>query len=201
MNVLINDGRALITDFGISKKLDATRTNATTSSDSMKGVAAYVEPQYYIHCEEEIIIPNKKSDIYSLGVLFWELTSGIPPFSGFPEMAVMRKIMRDEREKTIDNTPLDYANLYKRCWSTEPDQRPFSDEILDEINKLLADTAIEFIINNVNNKNILKIPNTLIDSSSTHNSQISILSKGSRQILPEIIDKLSILLLCYLSTY
>ncbi|RIB26154.1 kinase-like domain-containing protein, partial [Gigaspora rosea] len=73
-NILMNnDGRALITDFGISKQIKDT----STSSSNMGGVAAYIEPQYFLYNKK----PDKKSDIYSLGVLFWELTSGVRPFN------------------------------------------------------------------------------------------------------------------------
>lgn len=41
-NILINDGRALITDFGISKQLNDTTTNSET-----RGIPAYIEPQYF----------------------------------------------------------------------------------------------------------------------------------------------------------
>ncbi|KAF0502405.1 kinase-like protein [Gigaspora margarita] len=125
MNILINDGRALITDFGISKQLDTVTT-------------------------ENVFELNEKSDIYSLGVLFWELTSGIPPFNNLRDnAAIISQIASGVREKIIENTPLDYSNLFRKCWSTEPDHRPSLAEILAEFDKLSAQN-VEFITNNVN---------------------------------------------------
>ncbi|CAG8520069.1 436_t:CDS:10 [Dentiscutata erythropus] len=120
-----------------------------TSKAGAKGLPAYVEPQCYINYEEEIEI-NEQSDIYSLGVLFWELTSGIPPFNNLKKDDIPFKIALNEREKIIDNTPLDYSNLYVKCWSAEPDQRPPLDQVLVELNKLSTEITIEFIINQVN---------------------------------------------------
>ncbi|RIB20904.1 kinase-like domain-containing protein [Gigaspora rosea] len=114
-NILIINGRALITDFGISKQL-----NDTTSSSSNKGgIPAYIEPQCYL--QHENVKRDQRSDIYSLGVLLWELTSGIPPFYSFPDQAIIIKISKGEREKIIKNIPLNYANLYSNCWSSNPD--------------------------------------------------------------------------------
>ena len=61
------------------------------------------------------IKPNKKSDIYSVGVLLWELTSGKPPFSdlNISRNTLMFSISEGTREKPIPNTPDEYINLYK----------------------------------------------------------------------------------------
>ncbi|KAF0502412.1 kinase-like protein [Gigaspora margarita] len=152
MNILINNGRAMITDFGISKQLD-TATTGATSSTGAKGMPAYLEPQCYIHCfpyEEKVFKLNEKSDIYSLGVLFWELTSGIPPFNNIRDnTAIIFQIAYGVREKIIENTPLGFSNLFRKCWSTEPDHRPSLIEILAELDKLSAEN-VEFISNNIN---------------------------------------------------
>ena len=49
----------------------------------MTGIIAYIDPQHFI-ANGASVVYNQKSDIYSLGVLFWELTSEIPPFNKFP---------------------------------------------------------------------------------------------------------------------
>ncbi|KAF0538224.1 glycosyltransferase family 2 protein [Gigaspora margarita] len=149
-NILINDGKALITDFGISRQLNGS----TTSSSAVFGMIPYIDP----FCIENKYKRDKKSDIYSLGVIFWELTSGIPPFNNFSSMAIMIEIANGTREKMVENTPLDYANLYNRCWSSSPDQRPTLNEILTELEKLSIETNIEFIINDISTKIDVKSP-------------------------------------------
>ncbi|CAG8726733.1 3842_t:CDS:2, partial [Cetraspora pellucida] len=144
-NILINEGKALISDFGISKQLNDT----TASSSVMMGVPAYVDPQYLQNGDKL----NMKSDIYSLGVLLWELTSGIPPFHNIPEMAIILEILKNNRERTIDNTPLKYSNLYKQCWTSEPQQRPTSSEILVVLENLSSETTVDFITNIIRKDN------------------------------------------------
>ncbi|KAF0553674.1 kinase-like protein [Gigaspora margarita] len=77
MNILIHDDKALISDFGLSTQLDDS--NSISNSD-LKGILAYIDSQCFLQFGKTIK-PDKKSDIYSLGVLFWELSSGKPPIS------------------------------------------------------------------------------------------------------------------------
>ncbi|CAG8796524.1 12904_t:CDS:1, partial [Gigaspora rosea] len=56
-----------------------------------------------------------------------------------------------ERERTIIGTPLDYANLYTKCWSSEPDERPILEEISTELEKLSKEKTNTFITNVIDN--------------------------------------------------
>ncbi|CAG8473307.1 6059_t:CDS:1, partial [Scutellospora calospora] len=48
----------------------------------------------------------------------------------------MLRIANHDIEKTVTNIPQGYVNLYERCWSFEPDQRPALDEISIVLEKL-----------------------------------------------------------------
>ncbi|RIB27716.1 kinase-like domain-containing protein, partial [Gigaspora rosea] len=142
MNILINDGKVLIADFGMSNQLNGSNT----SSSAIIGMMAYIDPQCL---RSERKKRTKKSDIYSLGVILWELTSGIPPFYNLNDsIAIYQEIINDNREKIIENTPPGYANLYCKCWSSYSDQRPTLDEILIELKNLSKEKEIKFIISN-----------------------------------------------------
>ena len=56
---------------------------------------------------------NKKSDIYSVGVLLWEISSGKLPFQSITLSDFLIKIIRGDREKTIPGTPKSYNNIYR----------------------------------------------------------------------------------------
>ena len=79
---------------------------AEGTSTSRYGTAAYLEPQCYIH---DIYVRDEKSDIYSLGVLFWEISSGCPPFLRNQTHNLTSKIAEGFREKPIKDTPQFYA--------------------------------------------------------------------------------------------
>ncbi|CAG8458776.1 8134_t:CDS:2 [Funneliformis mosseae] len=73
------------------------------------GKVAYMEPQILANPKFKYIKP---SDIYSYGVLMWEISSA------------------------VSNTPEDYEKLYKKCWRQEPKQRPTIIEILEAFSNM-----------------------------------------------------------------
>ena len=101
------------------------------------GVIAYLEPT-------RILDPNfpytKASDIYSFGVLMWEISSGYPPFKSsvgnIEKVALAIAINNGTREAAIHNTPKEYEELYKRCWKQESIERPTIGEVLEEFEQM-----------------------------------------------------------------
>ncbi|KAF8957300.1 hypothetical protein BGZ46_002210 [Entomortierella lignicola] len=89
---------------------------------------------------------DAKCDIYSLGVLLWELTSGHSAFAKQQQdVHLAVSILNGKRESCIEGTPKMYENLYVRCWQTDPDLRPSLDEILStlaEIREGLSDDQL-----------------------------------------------------------
>ncbi|KAF0558628.1 kinase-like protein [Gigaspora margarita] len=76
-NILIHQRQPRIADFGLSKQMNES---FMTSNSMVQGMPAYVEPQCFI---KERYKRDKKSDIYSLGVILWEISSGRPPYQTF----------------------------------------------------------------------------------------------------------------------
>jgi tRNA A-37 threonylcarbamoyl transferase component Bud32 len=86
-NILIDrDGRPKLADFGISRILEDTKTFPT----SVLGTALYAAPE-----QLEGRAVGRKSDIYSLGLVFYEMLSGRLPFAGHTAMAAAQRLIRD----------------------------------------------------------------------------------------------------------
>ncbi|CAG8811786.1 43425_t:CDS:2 [Gigaspora margarita] len=141
-NILINNNKFLIADFGLSRKIGDTYSS---SNSITKGMPAYLDPHC---CCQPGKKPDEKSDIYSLGVIFWELTSGIPPFANANHgITIIFQAFSGYREKTIPGTPTEYANIYKKCWNIEPKERPTICKILENLNAISKRETITFITN------------------------------------------------------
>ncbi|RGB36405.1 kinase-like domain-containing protein, partial [Rhizophagus diaphanus] len=127
-NILVNNRKLLIADLGLSKKLEEVMTSNSLGNE--KGVVAYTEPQ----CLKNIKYKkDEKSDIYSLGVLLWEISSGRRPFINYPQdTALAFHISHNNlREDPIDDTPPKYQELYQKCWESEPKKRPNIKEVYE----------------------------------------------------------------------
>ena len=100
-------------DFGLSKRIEV----ATESKSKIFGVVPYVDPKSFDQKRKNNnkYRLNEKSDIYSVGVLLWEISSGLPPFYNDGEsydIDLILKISQGLRETPIPNTPEDYVKLY-----------------------------------------------------------------------------------------
>ncbi|CAG8776486.1 7963_t:CDS:10 [Gigaspora margarita] len=76
---------------------------------------------------------NKECDIYSLGVLLWEISSLRPPFEEEDRASLYIKILSGRRESHIVGTPQQYSDLYNECWQDNPKKRPTIDKVVDEL--------------------------------------------------------------------
>jgi serine/threonine protein kinase len=97
----------------------------------------YIDPKLLENNSYEF---DKKTDIYSLGVLLWELSGGYSEAHGK---------MYSCRATPIPGTPNEYLNLYKSCWNSEPNKRPSISQVfnkLEEMNKNLGPELINLIV-------------------------------------------------------
>ena len=102
---------------------------ADKSSNSVYGNLPYIAPEAISRKETTFA-----SDIYSIAMLMWEVSSGQPPFINFEhDCDLALKIINGMRPKAIPGTPLKYKQLMEQCWDADPKERPDIYHLLDEI--------------------------------------------------------------------
>ena len=110
------------------------------------GAICYLEPLRYHNQQYGL---TKSSDIYSLGVIFWQISSGRKPFQQDPrEMDLYKKIAEGQRESSIEGTQKWYIQLYETCWHGDPQNRHTIAEVVRRFeindNDILTNGIISF---------------------------------------------------------
>ncbi|CAG8673695.1 6906_t:CDS:2 [Cetraspora pellucida] len=116
-NVLIHDGNPLLADFGLSKSL--LETNEGHISE-VRGIQAYVDPKLLDKTLNSSYTHTKRSDIYSFGVVMWEIYTCRLPFNGRNDKHLTIELCFGEREKPVDGMPISYKEIYEKCWEHNP---------------------------------------------------------------------------------
>uniref|UniRef100_A0A1A9W8T6 mitogen-activated protein kinase kinase kinase n=1 Tax=Glossina brevipalpis TaxID=37001 RepID=A0A1A9W8T6_9MUSC len=105
-----------ITDFGLARELyNTTRMSAA-------GTYAWMPPEVFC----------RSSDVWSYGVLLWELITGETPYKGFDSLSVAYGVAVNTLTLPIPKTcPEAWGKLMKSCWASDPHNRPgFKDVLL-----------------------------------------------------------------------
>jgi serine/threonine protein kinase len=120
--------------------------------NSIYGNLPYIAPEVIAKMEYSFA-----SDVYSIGMLMWEISSGQPPFFYKHDYDLAIKIINGMRPRIIPGTPLEYRELMEQCWDADPTKRPDIDTLLDEINNIyrsyLQNENVEQWTNNITNIN------------------------------------------------
>ncbi|PLR84165.1 serine/threonine protein kinase [Bacillus canaveralius] len=127
-NILIDrNGNVKITDFGIAMALSAT---SITQTNSVLGSVHYLSPE-----QARGGMANKKSDIYSLGIVMFELLTGRLPFSGESAVSIALKHLQSETpslKRWNPGIPQSVENIVLKATAKDPFHRYNSVEDMEE---------------------------------------------------------------------
>lgn len=139
-NIIIStDGKVKVTDFGIAK---ATSSN-TISSDVM-GSVHYASPE-----QARNGFVDGRSDIYSLGIVMFEMVTGRVPFDGDTTVAVALQHLQEEIARPsiyASDLPISFEKIILKCTQKTPDRRYQTiEELLTDIRRSLAHPDEDFV--------------------------------------------------------
>jgi serine/threonine-protein kinase len=136
-NVLLTrSGQAKVTDFGIARALSSPDEDLTQAG-SVMGTATYFSPE-----QAQGLSVDPRSDLYSLGVVLYELVTGRPPFNGETPLAIAYKHVQDQPappSTLMTGLPEALEAIIMKLLSKRPDDRYASAEDLRaDLNRFLA---------------------------------------------------------------
>ena len=136
-NVLLSEGTAVVTDFGIAKAISAARTSAPgatlTQIGTSIGTPAYMAPEQAAG-DPDI---DHRADIYALGAMAYELLAGRPVFADRTPQRMLAAHMSETPKPIAElrpDTPALLADLVMRCLAKDSNDRP---QAATEIARLL----------------------------------------------------------------
>ncbi|KAG2448447.1 hypothetical protein HYH02_006339 [Chlamydomonas schloesseri] len=138
-NILLDmSGRAKIADFGLARyKLRSKLSTHTIEA----GTTPYLPPEVF---DQRVKHLTDRSDVYSLGMVLWELFMRQPPWHNMRDVAIAYHVHVNRARPALpprDRCPPRVARLIQACWAQRPRDRPSAAEVVKELT--LAITQLE----------------------------------------------------------
>ncbi|XP_078000343.1 ankyrin repeat and protein kinase domain-containing protein 1-like isoform X1 [Glandiceps talaboti] len=135
-NLLIDEHDTIkIADFGLSKVKGATKTKPTAAGGA--GTVTHIPPE---HLEDYNCIVTEKFDVFSFGVVMWEVLTREEPFKAAQNTAhVGIAILTGKRPNLNDvphDAPEELKTLMTKCWNQDPKNRPYFSTILPKLKEI-----------------------------------------------------------------
>jgi len=148
-NIMVDaGGRVRILDFGLAKLRDGsplgdrdTETNRSlTGEGRIVGTVSYMSPE-----QAEGGPIDHRSDLFSLGVVFYRLSTGERPFTGDSVVSVLSSILKDTPKPVTDlnpRLPREFGRIVRRCLAKDPEHRyQTAKDLRNDLEELARDVA------------------------------------------------------------
>jgi sterile alpha motif and leucine zipper-containing kinase AZK len=82
---------------------------------------------------------NEKADVYSFGMIMWEMVAVKIPFDGMEAMQAAYAVMNESYRPEIPSPTLpEYAQMIRDCWHQDPEARPSWEEVIPRLESMLT---------------------------------------------------------------
>lgn len=134
-NILIgSNGQVKVADFGIARALNAPTESNLTQVGSVMGTATYFSPE-----QAQGAQPDPRSDLYSLGIVMYEMLAGKPPFTGENPVSIAYKQVHDAPQPLVQivaDVPRSFEAIVAKLLAKDPQMRyPSATELRDDLRR------------------------------------------------------------------
>lgn len=141
-NVIVSaTGHVKVADFGIARAIGAAVEQGLTQTGAVMGTATYFSPE-----QAQGAQPDPRSDLYSLGVIMYEMLAGVPPFTGENAIAIAYKQVHDApvqlRARNAEISPA-FSAIVMKCLAKDPKRRyPTAGALADDLRRFIDGTEV-----------------------------------------------------------
>jgi serine/threonine protein kinase len=140
-NIMLNakDSRAILTDFGIGRWTDESRTQQLTIPGAMVGTPRYMAPE---QIQGQAV--TERTDMYQLGTLFFEMVTGQAAYSGFDQTTLFTMISKPDLthpvyvREILPDISTDFETLIEVARDKDPHNRWDFDEFIDRLRAIIG---------------------------------------------------------------
>jgi beta-lactam-binding protein with PASTA domain len=141
-NILIgSNGQVKVADFGIARALNAPTESNLTQAGSVMGTATYFSPE-----QAQGAQPDPRSDLYSLGIVMYEMVAGRPPFTGENPVSIAYKQVHDAPQPLVQivaDVPRSFEAIVARLLAKDPKLRyPSAAALRDDLRRFRNDEPV-----------------------------------------------------------
>eukprot|EP00798_Chlamydomonas_sp_ICE-L_P023937 gene23936-9504_t len=141
-NILLDaDGNAKISDFGLARCKYKTYLE-TKQTDA--GTVAYMAPEAF---NPDIGGLGLKCDVFSLGIILWEMVSQRYPWESTPNMVIIYRVAVQHARNPLPDPSLgvvpEFVSLIEWCWQQEPSTRPSTAQVIASLEAISAQLGVD----------------------------------------------------------
>jgi serine/threonine-protein kinase len=142
-NILIGSAGAVkVADFGIARAMNSAAESNLTQVGSVMGTATYFSPE-----QAQGAQPDPRSDLYSLGIVLYEMVAGHPPFTGENPVGIAYKQVHDAPKplnQLVADVPRPFEAIVAKLLAKKPEQRyPDADALRDDLRRFRSGEPVQ----------------------------------------------------------
>lgn len=145
-NILIGkNGQVKVADFGIARAMNAPTESNLTQVGSVMGTATYFSPE-----QAQGAQPDPRSDLYSLGIVMYEMVAGRAPFTGDNPVSIAYKQVHDAPQPLVQivaDVPKAYEAMVAKLLAKDPKVRyPSAGALRDDLRRFRNDEPVQALV-------------------------------------------------------